>query len=730
MDEVSFPVDSAATHHLGATEDSGAFNSLALRAEAFIAEQGGKAAEDLLIAHVFGTSGSASLWRPLLREVLSRHEAVRMRADGAWLLASAQPERDGVDLLSEFVVLDVETTGLSPARQRVIEVAILRFEQGVPVHRWESLCHPGRSIPAYIVKLTGIDDDLVKDAPTFTDIAATVVEMLAGQLVVGHNVDFDLGFINAELKRLDLSPLVNDRLDTLALSTRLVPSLRKPTLQAVAQKLGHSTKGRGQHRAGADALVTGDVAVTLLQFALDAGYRSIDELKGIARPVTRRPKEKAPRASSVVDRSMLATIPKAPGVYLMRDANEQVVYVGKAKNLRDRVGSYFSQPLGYTRKMDGLIESLQRIQVEVVGSEIEALLLESQLIRRYQPRYNTALRSHEHYPFIRVDVANPWPRVSLAKSRAEDGARYFGPFRSAATARKTVDLINRVVPLRTCTRSFKSARSYGSPCIQLDLGRCMGPCVGRADRDEYMALVRQVVEYVDGRDQSLHELLWQGLEDAAESLDFERASRLRRELQASLSLTSAQRRIRESIESSWALLVTPSPAPDAIEVMMVLSGRVWAQVRADRAVGYEILAERLAESWQRFLQRGLPDVDHDSVDDVHILNSWLAKHEGYPAIIALQQGSASQDWAALASRVLMLSAHDLDVDAWLKAHASGTSGAEDIVLDVLPMTDDVLQTDELIDGVERAVDLNGPAVDRGWVVSVDGDKDRDGAGAR
>ena len=96
----------------------------------------------------------------------------------------------------------------------------------------------------------------------------------------------------------------------------------------------------------------------------------------------------------------------------MRDANEHVVYVGKAKNLRDRVGSYFSQPLGYTRKMDGLIESLLRIQVEVVGSEIEALLLESQLIRRYQPRYNTALRSHEHYPFIRVDVANPWPRVS------------------------------------------------------------------------------------------------------------------------------------------------------------------------------------------------------------------------------------------------------------------------------------------------------------------------------
>ena len=231
-------------------------------------------------------------------------------------------------------------------------------------------------------------------------------------------------------------------------------------------------------RAGPDAVLTGMVAVALLEHARDAGFQSLEDLKSIARPVTRRPRERMARASSVVDRSILATIPRAPGVYLMRDANERVIYVGKAKNLRDRVGTYFSQPLGYTRKWTDS-SSRSRIQVEVVGSELEALLLESQLIRRYQPRYNTALRSHEQYPFIRIDVANPWPRVSLAKSRKDDGARYFGPFRSAATARKTVDLINRVVPLRTCARSFRDARSYGSPCLQLDLGRCLGPCGAR-----------------------------------------------------------------------------------------------------------------------------------------------------------------------------------------------------------------------------------------------------------
>ena len=355
----------------------------------------------------------------------------------------------------------------------------------------------------------------------------------------------------------------------------------------------------------------------------------------------------------------------------MRDANERVVYVGKAKNLRDRVGTYFSQPLGYTRKMDGLIESLARIQVEVVGSELEALLLESQLIRRYQPRYNTALRSHEQYPFIRIDISNPWPRVSLSKSRKDDGARYFGPFRSAATARKTVDLINRVVPLRTCTRSFRDARSYGSPCLQLDLGRCLGPCVGRADRDQYMSLVRSVVDYVDGRDQALHEVLWSGLEEAAAALDFERASRLRRDLQASLALTAAQRRLRESTEANWVIVVTAAAQPESREIMLIVRGRMWAQMRVQDVMPPLELAVRLEESWQRFLTIGIGDPDHDSVDDMHILGSWLARHEGHPAVLTLEQTVVDPNWQFLAERALGLRRDQLDFDAWRKARDAG-----------------------------------------------------------
>jgi DNA polymerase-3 subunit epsilon len=675
---------------LSSTASPSSFANLARRAEEFVVEHGGCATEDLLIAHVFGTAGSAALWRPLLRSVLAASEELQLRADGSWFSPRhfATPTTAA---FGDFVAVDVETTGLQPSRQRLIEIAVVRYVDGQPVDHWESLCNPERKIPAYITKLTKIDNQLVEDEPLFAVVAQAVEERLAGAIVVGHNVEFDLAFINEELKRLGRFPLINERLDLLSLANRLLRDVRRPSLQAISQRLGIVSGTRQRHRAGPDASLTGMVAVELLKYARDAGFNSYDELKALSRSATKRPREHMPRASSIVDRSILATIPRAPGVYLMRDANGHIVYVGKAKNLRDRVSTYFSQPLGYTRKMDGLVESLSSVETEVVGSELEALLLESQLIRRYQPRYNTALRSHEQYPFIRIDISSPWPRISLCKSRKPDGARYFGPFRSASTARKTVDLINRVTPLRTCSRSFRDARSYGSPCLELDLGRCLGPCVGRADRDQYMALVYSVVEYIEGRDSALHEVLWRGLEEAADALDFERASRLRRELNSSLSLTAAQRRLRESTEAPATLLVTTASVSNCREILLVVRGRIWAQLRCSEAETARELGRRLAICWSRYESVGLGEPDHECVDDIAILGSWMTKHEGHPALIPVLDLDPP-DWQALAGRVLALEKDELDFDAWRKARDLAEGG------------EDILQAEESIES------FSGPSI--------------------
>jgi hypothetical protein len=184
-------------------------------------------------------------------------------------------------------------------------------------------------------------------------------------------------------------------------------------------------------------------------------------------------------------------------------------------------------------------------------------------------------------------------------------------------------------------------------------------------------LVRSVVDYVDGRDQTLHELLWSGLEDAAAALDFERASRLRRDLQASLALTASQRRLRESTETNWVLLVTASAQPEHRELMVILRGRLWSQLRVQESSQPAELAARFETCWERFRVVGIGEPDHDSVDDMHILGSWLARHEGHPAILVIQERAGNPDWHVLAKQALSLRRDQLDFEAWRKARDAG-----------------------------------------------------------
>jgi hypothetical protein len=426
----------------------------------------------------------------------------------------------------------------------------------------------------------------------------------------------------------------------------------------------------------------------LAAHAQQAGYTSIDQLKGIGGSLPVRPSERHSGARTVLDKRMLEDIPRRPGVYIMRNINGEIVYVGKSKNMRDRVGSYFSQRIGLSRKMDNLIESLKSIETVVVGSELEALLLESQLIRRYQPRYNRAVRGHEWYPFIRVDVANPWPRITLARNRKDDGAAYFGPFRQASAARKTVDLLNRVIPLRTCARSFKSASSFGNPCIELGLNRCLGPCVGKADRDEYLGLVRSVIEFLNGRDETLYEMLWAGLEDSARRLDFEKAERIRRELRLVSSVVASQRRLRELVEMATCLVVLPSSEPGCRELIIISNGRPWSRTLVGPDEGTIEVAGRLRGSWMRLRARGVWPIDHDSVDDAFVIRRWLVLASGSETVIPVLD---APDWDEITGRALAIPADALPVDY---ASLGGSPDADPDARDPLPA---VLQDGDDVD---------------------------------
>lgn len=630
------------------------------RAYLFIREQGGAAAEELVIEHVFGSAGNPALWRPLLRQVLGADERLDLRSDGYWALHQTRSSTASA-LPDSFIVLDIETTGLRPLRQRVIEIAAIRYTNGVQADSFSTLVNPERRVPAYISRLTGIDDAQLVSAPPFRQVADALAQFLGEELIVGYNVGFDIAFLNAELKRLGKPPLINETLDLLPLAAQLVTDMRRSGLDAVCQAL--SIDVRERHRAEADAEVTALVLARLVELAREQGLTTFESLRRAAAkpvPVPKR-RDAVGRGRAVLDRSHLEGIPRRPGVYLMRDAYDRIIYVGKAKDLYNRVSSYYSEPLGYTRKMDGLLESIQRISVVETGSELEALLLEAQFIRRYRPQYNTQQRNSESYPYIKIDIGNPWPRVTLTRQRLDDGAVYFGPFRVTRAARDVVDLINEVYGLRTCTRTFRTARSYGRPCLRLSLNQCPGPCVGSADADTYRQAVYEVIGFLRGERDEVLARLHQQLTEAADRLDFERAARLRDRIRRVQQLVLNQQLLDETTQRGTLLIVTPSPEEGARELLLVVGGRVWAQIRAGASETDDEVAARLARSWERAQRSPVPPVDQASIDQVSILGRWLRRYAGHPALLPLD--GEQPDWAKLVRQARALSEEALTFPA-------------------------------------------------------------------
>ena len=650
-------------HDSDAGFEAGSYAQLRQRAALYVRDRGGSVPEEDLIVHVFGGGGNPGLWRPLLRQILNGDDHLVLRSDNSWADPTSKARPNG-DVPNDYVVIDVETTGLKPYRQRIMEIAAIRFSHGERVDVFTTLVNPERRVPAYISQLTGIDESMLVGAPAFSQIAHQLVQYVGDSLIVGYNVGFDIGFINAELKRFGQPQLMNDHLDLLPLAGQLVPGIRRPGLDGLCRALGIDQRER--HRAMADAEATAIVFGRVLDEARQRGLGSFDDLKRAAavRVPTPRRRDSVGRGRAVLDRSHLVGIPSTPGVYIMHDATDRVIYVGKAKNLRNRVSSYYSQPLGYTRKMDGLLESIQRIDTVQTGSELEALLLESQLILRHQPQFNRQLRNTESYRYIKIETWNAWPRVMLTRQWKPDGSTYFGPFRVSRAARVTVDLLNDTFKLRTCPRSFKTIRSYGSPCLRLSLGKCPGPCVGKADRDDYKRTVHDVIEFLRGEREDVILMIQQQLTEAADQLDFERATRLRDRIRRVQQLILSQQVLDEAVARGNRLIVTPAVDAGARELMVVVGGRLWAQIRvADEDPDARVVA-RLEAIWDRAQRFPVPAVDHDSLDQVHILERWLRKHEGHPSILPLEE---YPDWHQVLHNARALGADELNPDSMSKS---------------------------------------------------------------
>ena len=372
-----------------------------------------------------------------------------------------------------FVVVDLETTGGSPAACDITEIGAVKVCGGQVLGEFQTLVNPSTAIPPFIAVLTGITDAMVAGAPGIESVLPAFLEFSRNTVLVAHNAPFDLGFLRAACERLGLDWPAPDSVDTARLARRVLTRDEAPDckLSTLARLFRADTTPC--HRALADARATVDVLHGLLARLGSLGVHSLEELRTFSAQVSLAQRRK---------RHLADAIPTGPGVYLFRDAQGRVLYVGKSTNLRSRVRQYFTASEMRTR-MAEMVGLAERVDPVVCSTALEAEVRELRLIAEHRPRYNRRSKFPDRALWLKLTV-EPFPRLSLVRRVVDDGGGYLGPFGSARSAELAMAAVHEALPLRQCTGRVSLTR-HRAACVLAEMGRCGAPCTCAESRADY-----------------------------------------------------------------------------------------------------------------------------------------------------------------------------------------------------------------------------------------------------
>jgi excinuclease ABC subunit C len=351
----------------------------------------------------------------------------------------------------------------------------------------------------------------------------------------------------------------------------------------------------------------------------------------------------------------LADLPNKPGIYLMKNAAGEIIYVGKAAVLRNRVRSYFQSPDGLAPRTRSMVSHVADLEYIITKSELEALLLESNYIKQYRPRYNVRLRDDKQYAYIRVTVQEDFPRVQRVRQIAQDGARYFGPYASSKSISETLALIKRLFPYRSCDLALVAGQIDPNfrPCLELHINRCVGPCNATCSQEEYRATIAQVCLFLEGKQEQVLRQLEQQMEAAAEAMEYERAARIRDQIKAVERVIERQRAVSIAQEDQDALGLARDGSGACIEIMQARQGKVigsdhfLVDAAPDSADG-EVLAAFLLQYYDKAADLPPEILLPAEPDDRPTIEQWLRSlQRGTPHLIVPKRGG-KRDFVAMA----------------------------------------------------------------------------------
>ena len=388
----------------------------------------------------------------------------------------------------------------------------------------------------------------------------------------------------------------------------------------------------------------------------------------------------------------LKLLPDAPGVYRMYDAAGEVIYVGKAVNLKNRVRQYF-QHGPKQAKVAAMVSHIEDFEYILTANETEALTLESNLIKSLKPRYNILLKDDKHFPYVRLDIRQDFPRFEVVRRVQKDGARYFGPYLSAIALRDSLNMIRDAFPVRHCKKDLAKAIARGErPCLMYHLGKCCAPCSGKVSREEYHALLDSVCRFLEGHTEPIIARLKADMEQAAEAMEYERAAQIRDKIAAVEGLGEKQQAISTAVAMRDVFALARDEQDAVVFALFVRGGKIVGTERLRMACGEESGPEVMANFLKQYYADDVPIppevVVHELPEEAEAIEAWLTKIRGRRAALICPQRGEKRRQAEMAYENgldAIKKARELEHRAWEKGEGALAALCGAIGLEVLPV---------------------------------------------
>ncbi len=345
----------------------------------------------------------------------------------------------------------------------------------------------------------------------------------------------------------------------------------------------------------------------------------------------------------------LKKLPDKPGVYIMKDKNEEIIYVGKAISLRKRVRQYFQSSKNNPPKVKAMVKHISEFEYIIVDNEVEALILEANLIKKHKPKYNILLRDDKQYPYIKVTINEKYPRVLKTRQVKKDGAKYFGPYPSASAVNDAIEIIRSLYPIRTCNRNLEKDIGKSRPCLNYYIGRCLGPCQGNVDEEKYLEMIDEILLFLNGKEDRLIEIIEEKMKEASKKLDFESAAKYRDQIN-SLNLLHERQKIVSTthLVDQDVIAMARGIEEVCIQIFFIRDGKILGREHFILEDTYneergEILSSFIKQFYIGSAYIPKEIILEEEIEDMEILSKWLREKRGNKVTITVPKRGEKLD---------------------------------------------------------------------------------------